>query len=100
MGVRCREPPCELAATERAARRAGLGLSLFGKLEYRARKFSVLFEKETPIDATGPTFGGRIFYNAFLSFLNRRSASIAMGKHTKNVYAMTVPAMTPDTPHD
>src|ERR1700722_5961889 len=47
-----------------------------------------------------PMFGSHISYNAFLSFLNRRSASIAMGKHTKNMYAMTVPAMTPDTPHD
>ena len=58
-----------------------------------ASKFSVLM----PLV---PCLGGHIFYNAFLSFLNRRSASIAMGKQTNIMYEMTVPAMTPVTPHD
>jgi len=87
-----------LASVARDTRR--LGSIAFLEVGVPASKILGFVREGDLIDATSPMFGSHIFYNAFLSFLNRRSASIALGKQINIMYAMTVPAMTPLTPHD
>jgi hypothetical protein len=87
-----------LASVARDTRR--LGSIAFFEVGVPASKIRGFVREREPIDATSPMFGSHILYNAFLSFLNRRSTSIAVGKQTNIMYEMTVPAMTPLTPHD